>query len=161
MRQAVWVVDANLPIYNVKTISQAMEEIAGTPKLVFSLLTLFALIALVLSGVGIYGVISYAVNNQTHEIGVRMALGAQPGSILRLIVGRGMLLVGVGLPLGLAGGYGIGRLLNFAVSSAFTYNEPLIFGGITLLFVSIALLACLIPARRAMKVDPMVALRYE
>ena len=90
-----------------------------------------------------------------------MALGAQPVSILRLIVGQGMRLVGVGLLLGLAGGYGFGRLLNSQVSAVFNYNDSLTLGGITLLFASVAALACYIPARRAMKVDPMVALRYE
>ena len=161
MRRAVWAVDENLPLYNVKTMSRILEENSGGDSVALPLLALFALMALLLAAVGIYGVISYAVNHQMHEIGIRMAMGAQPQRIFRLVVGKGMLLTVSGLVFGLAGGLGIGRLLNSQVSSLISADDPMTFGSIALLLTGVAFLACYIPARRATRVDPMVALRYE
>jgi putative ABC transport system permease protein len=124
------------------------------------LLGVFAFIALALAAVGIYSVIAYSVAQRTQEIGVRLALGAQTGAILKLVVGQGMKLVASGVALGLAASFSLTRLMSnmlFGVSAV----DPMTFGAITLLLTFVGLLACWIPARRAMKLDPMMALRYE
>jgi predicted permease len=144
--------------------AQTMEEIiAGSladRRFSMVLLGTFAALALVLAGVGIYGVISYLVGQRTHEIGVRIALGAQRSDILRLILGQGGTLAGVGIALGFAAALGLTRLMSgllFGVKPA----DPLTFAAVALLLSLIALIACYVPARRAMRVDPVVALRYE
>lgn len=117
-------------------------------------------IALVLASVGLYAVMANAVAERTHEIGIRMALGAQQGDVFRMVVGRGLLLTSVGIALGLAGAYALAQTLSgllFGVTS----RDPLAFAGIPLLLALVALAACWIPARRATRVDPIVALRYE
>ncbi|HEU0175930.1 MAG TPA: ABC transporter permease [Blastocatellia bacterium] len=153
-------VDPNQPIYSVRTLEQIRAESIAPERLNLTLLGVFAAVALVLALVGIYGVISWSVTQQTREIGVRMALGAQAGAVLRLVVGRGMKLVGAGIGLGLLGALLLARLMTsllFGVSAA----DPITFGFVTLLLAGVALLACLVPARRATKVDPMVVLRSE
>jgi putative ABC transport system permease protein len=153
-------VDPNQPIYDIRTLEQLRAESVAPERLNLTLLGVFAAVALVLALVGIYGVISWSVTQRTREIGVRVALGAQTGDILRLVVGRGMSLVGAGIGLGLAGALLLARLMTallFEVSAA----DPVTFVSITLLLAGVALLACWIPARRATKVDPMDALRCE
>jgi putative ABC transport system permease protein len=123
-------------------------------------LSIFALIALVLAAVGIYGVMSYSVSQRTHEIGVRMALGARPRDVLRIIVKQGITLVGIGLGIGLIGAAALSRVMEsllFGIGA----TDAATFVLVSLLLSAIALLACFIPARRATKVDPMIALRYE
>jgi ABC-type antimicrobial peptide transport system permease subunit len=124
------------------------------------LLAVFAALALVLAAVGIYGVMSYAVSRRTQEIGIRVALGAQTGDIQRMVIGRGVRLALAGTLLGLSGAFGAARLL---VSMLYGVRpaDPAVFLGVSGLLIAVALLACWIPARRAMRVDPIIALRYE
>src|SRR5262245_45067176 len=152
--------DPNLPVTDVKTLTEHMKLSLFPARAFASLLSAFGLLALALAAIGIFGVMSYAVSQRTREIGVRMALGAGAMDIFKLVVGRGLLLtsigVGVGLALALVGTRLISSLL-YSVSAI----DPLAFVGVTLLLVAVAFLACFFPARRAMKTDPMVALRYE
>jgi putative ABC transport system permease protein len=153
-------IDKDLAVFNVKTMDEWVGESILLRRFSMMMLGAFAGLALLLASVGIYGVISYTISQRTHEIGVRMALGAQPADILRMVVRQGMGLTLLGVALGLLGALALTRVMSgllFEVSP----TDPAIFAGISALLASVALLACLVPARRAIKVDPMIALRYE
>jgi predicted permease len=152
--------DPLLPVTNIRSMEQIVANSLASNRFNMTLLGLFAGIGLVLAAIGIYGVISYSVAQRTHEIGLRMALGAQSGDVLRLVVKQGMVPVSIGVVLGLGGAFGLTRLMDnylFGVSA----TDPATFAVSALVLAGVALAANYIPARRAMKVDPMVALRYE
>jgi putative ABC transport system permease protein len=160
MRQQVWAIDKDQPVFDVRT----MNEVRATSVALYSFssvtLGVFAIVALLLAVIGIYGVMAFAVSQRTHEIGIRMALGASARDVLLLVVSSGMKLALIGLVIGLAGAWGLTRLIEkllFGVPP----TDLLTFGLVSLCLLSAALLACYIPARRATKVDPMEALRYE
>jgi putative ABC transport system permease protein len=159
-RRAVAGVDGQMPLANVRTLEQQLKERTSGIRLGSTMMAAFAVVALLLSVIGIYGVIAYLVAQRHQEIGIRMALGAQPGQVLRMIMARGGWLVGVGVALGLPAAIFVGRLLAGALFTIID-NDASVFTVITLVVMGMALLGTLIPARRASRVDPMVALRYE
>ncbi|MGC2803386.1 MAG: FtsX-like permease family protein, partial [Candidatus Acidiferrum sp.] len=160
IRQQVLAVDKNMPIYEVSTMDQLLSNSVDQPRLNLMLLVAFAAIALVLAAVGIYGVMAYTVTQRTHEIGIRMAMGAQTGDVLKQVLTEGARLAAIGLALGLAGSLAATRLIAtmlFGVKP----TDPLTFAAVAVILASVSLAACYIPARRATRVDPLVALRYE
>jgi putative ABC transport system permease protein len=141
-------------------MEQDLKESLSSQRLLVSLLTVFAALALLLAAVGLYGAVSYGVSQRTREIGIRVALGAQPPEILRLVIGQGMRPALIGVAIGLASALAITRLLSgllFGVSA----SDPRTYLGVALFLTAIVLFACYIPARRAMKTDPVIALRSE
>jgi len=160
VREAVWAVDKDQPVSNVRTMDQVFAAAVSRERFQMLLLALFATLALVLACVGLYGVISYAVAQRTHEIGVRMALGAQSRDVLRLVIRQGMVLTVAGLLLGI----GVGLLATRVMADMLfgvTATDAVTFASVGGLLVVVAFLACYVPARRATKVDPLIALRYE
>ncbi|HUK31826.1 MAG TPA: ABC transporter permease [Candidatus Acidoferrum sp.] len=162
-RQAVQQVDPEQPIAYPGTLEEYLNNSVALPRFRTLLLGVFAALAVILALIGLYGVMSYSVTQQTREVGIRMALGAQNGQIYRLFVGRGMGLVTLGVALGAAGALALTKLMASFASFLFLVkpNDPATFCGVTVLFAAVAALACWIPARRASRVDPLVALRYE
>jgi putative ABC transport system permease protein len=159
-RDVVQSLDPNAPVYGVRTVEELLGRSVGAPRFNMLLLGLFAAVALILTAVGIYGVISCSVSQSTHEIGIRVALGAQASDVIKLIVGQGMLLTLVGVVIGLVAAYGLTRFMSNLLY-AVTVTDPLTFILAPLMVASVAWLACYLPARRATKVDPMIALRRE
>ncbi|HKY27252.1 MAG TPA: ABC transporter permease [Pyrinomonadaceae bacterium] len=160
VRQAVTEVDKSVPISEVKAMDHVVAESVMQPRFNMVLLTLFSSIALLLSAAGIYGVTAYSVTQRTHELGIRLALGAQLRDVLALIMRQGMIVILIGLVIGLAASFAFMRLLRSLLFGV-TLTDPVTFAAISLLLTVVALLACYIPARRATKVDPVIALRYE
>jgi predicted permease len=160
VRQQVAALDRDLPIYQVTTMQQRLDTSVAQPRLNLVLLAAFATLALVLAGVGIYGVMAYSVTQRTHEIGIRMALGAQHEDVMRLVITQGLKLAALGVGIGLVAALGVTRFMSsllFGVQA----TDPVTFALVALALTGIALAACFVPARRAMRVNPIVALRYE
>ena len=159
-RRAVQAVDPDLPVFDVAAMDQLVYRSASAPRFNTALLGVFAALALVLAAVGIYGVMSYAVAQRTHEIGVRVALGAEASDILRQVVGQGMLPAVIGIATGTAGAWGVTRFLSSLLFGV-RPTDPMTFTLVPVILAAVGVLACLLPARRATKVDPVIALRYE
>jgi putative ABC transport system permease protein len=160
VRDAIAEIDRAQPIYEMQTLEQLVAKSLGQRRFTLTLMLLFGVIALVLSAIGIYGVMAFGVTQRTQEIGIRMALGASALDVLKMVVGSGMFLAAIGVAVGLIGAFGLTRLMSsllFGVSP----TDLLTFALVTAGLLIVALLACYIPARRATKVDPLVALRYE
>jgi putative ABC transport system permease protein len=160
VRQAIWSIDKDLPFTEVLTMDQRLTESFSERRFHMILLGFFAGLALILSVVGIYGVMSYSVTQRTHEIGIRVALGADRRQVLRLVLRRGLLLTLIGASAGLAGALALTRFLASMLYGVHP-NDAVTFVAVTLVLAAIAILACYLPARRATKVEPLVALRYE
>ena len=160
IKRAIWSVDKDQPIFNVRTMDEIVSGIVSAQRLAFVLLGAFAFLALTLAAIGIYGVVSHSVSQRTHEIGIRMALGAQKADVLRLVVGHGLILAAIGVAAGLGAALVLTRLLT-SILYGIHATDPITFMAVSLLLVAVATLASYVPARRATKVDPIVALRYE
>jgi predicted permease len=160
VRSAVERIDSREVMYNEQTMDEVVSNSFAARRLSMILLGIFAALALLLACVGIYGVISYLVGQRTHEIGVRIALGAESSDVLRLVIGHGARMALLGVAIGIVAGLGLTRLMAnqlFGVSA----HDPLTFAGAAMLLIVVAITGCYIPARRAMRVDPMIALRHE
>ncbi len=160
VREVVASLDKNVPVYGVETLDASIASQVASQRFNMALLVGFAALALLLSAIGIYGVMAYAVGQRTHEIGIRLALGAVPANVLRMILLQGAKLAVIGVVLGVGAGIALTRLLStmlFEVKA----TDPLTFAAGALILFAAALAACWIPARRATKVSPLVALRYE
>ena len=162
VRETVRSMDGNLPVFDVRTMNDALNGISGLLlyKLGATLAGMLGFLGFVLAVIGVYGVMSYTAAQRTREIGIRVALGAQPGQIVRIVFRQGMLIVGLGMLIGTAAALGLGKVVaGFLVGVGGA--DPLTFLAVCFAMAAAGLTACFVPARRAMKVDPMIALRYE
>jgi predicted permease len=160
MRQAVWSVNPNLPLASVRTMQEVYDKSLARTSFTLVMLGIAGAMALALGIIGIYGVISYTVSQRKREIGVRLALGAQSGDVVSMVLKQGARLALVGVCIGVAAAFGLAHLMTSLLFGV-TAHDPLTFAAVVALLIAVALIACYVPARRAMKVDPMVALRYE
>jgi putative ABC transport system permease protein len=160
VRGQVLSIDKDQPVSRSRSLEEVIAESVAKQRFAMLLLGIFAVVALILAAVGLYGVMSYAVTQRTHEIGIRMALGAQQKDVLKLVVGQGMILALIGVGVGIVASLLLTRVMTTLLFGV-TATDPLTFLAIPLLLAAVALVASLVPARRAMKVDPMIALRYE
>jgi predicted permease len=160
VRREIQSLDPNLPLVAVSPISEVLDQVLWAPRMGAALLAIFGLLALMLAAVGIYGVLGYSVTQRTHEIGLRMALGAQRSDVLKMVVGQGMILTLIGVASGLAASFLLARFMASLLYGV-AATDPVTFIGVSLVLLAVALMAAFIPARRATKVDPMIALRHE
>jgi putative ABC transport system permease protein len=160
VKNQIQTIDKNLPLDDAETMQQLLSESTSGRRFNTLLLSLFAMLAVVLAMVGIYGVMSYSVTQRTHEIGIRMAVGAQRSDVFRIVIGQGMFLALIGVGLGLVGAFALTRLMTtmlFGVEP----TDPLTFISLAVLLIGVGLVACYVPGRRATRIDPLVALRDE
>ena len=160
IRELIHAIDREVPFFDVRSADDLVAESLGPRRFNMYLLTCFALVALLLASVGLFGVMAYLVSQRTRDIGIRLALGASRRDVLRMIVGQGLVLAAIGAVFGVAAGYAISDLMRGLLFSI-TPTDPTTFVAVPALLVFVALLACYVPARRAMRVDPLVALRQE
>jgi putative ABC transport system permease protein len=160
IRDQIWTVDKDQPVADVMPMQALVDQELAPRQLQATILGAFGGLALILASLGIYAVLSYAVAQRTQEIGVRIALGAQPGNVLRMVIGQGLALTLTGVAIGLGGALALTRVLG-SLLYGISATDPVTFATAALMLAGVAVLACYIPARRAMRVDPMVALRYE
>ncbi len=162
LREEIRAVDADLPLFNIRTLDQNLAQQRWPFRIFGTMFAIFAVIALVLSAVGLYAVTAYSVTQRTPEIGVRMALGAQSGQVMSLFLRRALFHLGVGLTLGIAGAYGVGKIFESTqLLVQTTAADPITIGSIALLLAVVSAVACLWPARRATRLDPVLALRRD
>jgi ABC-type antimicrobial peptide transport system permease subunit len=160
MRAAVASVDADIPLYWVESLETATSESLWFIRVFGTIFMIFGVAALILASIGLYAVMSFSVSRRTREVGIRMALGAQGGDVVRMIFSQGLWQLGLGMSLGLALAFGISSLMTIVLFQV-QPRDPVIFGGVAAVLVGVGLLACLLPAKRATLVDPLVALRAE
>jgi putative ABC transport system permease protein len=160
VKTAIWSFDANLPITNVLVTDDVVAQANAQPRFETLLLSVFAVVALVLAAVGIYGVMSYTVARRTHEIGIRISLGAARADVLLLVIRQGLVLALAGSAVGIVSALMLARLMTKLLYGV-APTDPITFAGVAALLIAVALTACYVPARRAMRVDPMEALRHE
>jgi putative ABC transport system permease protein len=160
LRQQVWAIDKDQPVFDVKTMQEVRSASVALYSFSSVMLAIFAVVALLLASLGIYGVMAFAVTQRTQEIGIRMALGARTADVLKLVVKHGMKLALLGLLIGLAGSWAITRFLEQMLVGV-EPTDLLTFSVVSVFLLLAAFVACYLPARRATKVDPLVALRYE
>jgi putative ABC transport system permease protein len=160
LQSTVFSLDNQLPLTHVRTMDQLLYDSVATSRFRAVLFAAFAALGLVLAMIGIYGVMAYSVSQRTSEIGIRVALGAQKKTVLRMILRQGATLAVIGVAIGLTASFALARVLNGLLFGVHA-SDPLTFAGVAVLVITVGLAACYIPARRAMRVDPIVALRYE
>jgi putative ABC transport system permease protein len=160
IREQIWELDRDIPVANLATMDQLLAQSVAQPRFRTLLLGSFAALALALASVGVYGVISYSVTQRTHEIGIRMALGAQAVDVSKLVIREGMALGLVGVAIGLSASFALTRLIESLLFQVSTTDFS-VFAGVATLLIAVSVVACWVPARRASRVDPMAALRCE